>query len=163
MKYKPWTSLYGILLLWAVLLCFPTVQAQEKTVPEAEACCSSIIVSDLERSLIWYRDALGFDIGLEFKNEDRGITIANLQQGRTRLELIQIATSVHPDTLSKEPQLVQGHFKFGLRLKDFDVWMEHLKEFDPGISSRVAEDPITRNRMVVIRDPDGNRIQLYEE
>ena len=154
---------YRILLLLTVFLCNPPVYAQEKALPDAEACCSSIIVSDLERSLMWYRDALGFDIGLEFKNEDRGITIANMQQGRTRLELIQISNSVYPDSLSKGSKVLQGHFKFGLRLRNFDAWMEHLKEFDPGIPSRLVEDPISLKRMVVIRDPDGNRIQLFEE
>lgn len=137
--------------------------AQEKKLPPLQACCSAIIVNDLETSREWYSSILGFELTNDFKSEERGISIANLSQGSTRLELIEIVGSVPPDSLSKGTSRLQGIFKFGMRTGDFDVWAAHLIESDPSLQDQIVTDPVTRKRMLVIRDPDGNRIQLFEE
>ena len=139
------------------------VISQEDKNLSAKACCSAVIVEDLREAIKWYTEALNFKTVTEFRNEDRGIAIANLKLGSTRLELIEIANSLSPDSLKTKPDPVQGLFKFGLTVSAFDTWLEHLSSFVPDIKTQVVKDPLNGKRMVVIRDPDGNRIQIFED
>lgn len=150
----------------ALILAFGFAQntyGQEISLSSPEACCSAIIVRDLEQSKSWYTSVLGFVLDTEFVNEERGIAIANLKHGKMRLELIEIANSLGRDSLRTGATQIQGLFKFGMRIAEFDQWMGYLNSSIPDIASQVVTDPITQKRMVVIKDPDGNRLQLFEE
>lgn len=136
---------------------------QDLALPPLEACCGSIIVSDLGESKSWYTSVLGFELDTEFTNKERGIAIANLRSGKVRLELIAIANSLNRDSLIAGSAQLHGLFKFGMQVEKFDQWIGHLRSSVPDISSDIVTDPITQKRMVVIRDPDGNRLQLFEE
>ena len=140
-----------------------TIIAQEQILPPLQACCSAIIVNDLDTSREWYSSILGFELANNFKNEEKGISIANLSHGTTQLELIEIAGSMAPDSLLKGTTRLQGIFKFGMRIEDFDLWATYLIESDPSLKEQIVTNPVTRKRMLVMRDPDGNRIQLFEE
>lgn len=140
-----------------------SMYAQEPTLPAPEACCSSIIVQDMEQSKQWYVEAFGFETASQFKNDERGIAITNMKLGTMRLELIEIAKSMNPDSLETKTGRLQGLFKFGIRVREFDAWMDHLTALVPDISKQVVSDPVSKRRMVVIRDPDGNRLQIFEQ
>lgn len=136
---------------------------QDLKLSPPEACCSSVIVADLEQSKSWYTTVLGFELDTQFNNKERGIAIANMKHGKLRLELIKIANSLDRDSLNKGSAQLRGLFKFGMRIADFDDWIRHLSSFLPDILAQVVTDPITQKRMVVLKDPDGNRLQLFEE
>lgn len=163
MKSRPGSFFPSVTLILFLVGVIPIGFSQNNGLPPLQACCGSIIVNDLEKSVLWYTETLGFAMGAEFSDDERGIRIINLKQGKTRLELIETVSSIHPDSLETNSPLLQGHFKFGLRMNGFNSWMDHLKNYDPDIESRIVTDPATEKRMVVIRDPDGNRIQLFEE
>lgn len=152
---------YVISLLLIISSQFVLSQGVELSTPEA--CCSAIIVEDLEKATNWYAKALRFESVSQFNNAERGIAITNMKSGGIRLELIQIGTSMDPDSLNLGSARLQGFFKFGIRVTDFDSWMSHLSPIIPGIENQVVSDPVSKKRMVVIRDPEGNRIQIFED
>ena len=146
-----------------LMIVVNSLHSQQPELPAPEACCSAIIVGDLESASKWYAEALNFKAVSQFNNADRGIAIANMQQGTMRLELIEIANATKPDSMNSKNNRLQGLFKFGIRVKEFDPWIDHLNSYVPNIMSQVVTDPVTKKRMVVIRDPEGNRLQIFEE
>lgn len=58
---------------------------------------------------------------------------------------------------------LQGFFKFGLQVAQFDDWMTHLEKAGVTFHGRVVNDPVSGKRTVLIKDPDGNRIQFFEQ
>ena len=56
-----------------------------------------------------------------------------------------------------------GFFKFGMKIPDFDQWISHLTDAKAEMHGEVVIDPVSEKRMLIIKDPDGNRIQLFEK
>ena len=95
-----------------------------------------------------------------------GFEQTNLTNGAMNLELIQLQSAVSPNeaipNYSAKTRL-QGIFKIGLQVQQFDKWMAHLQKLEVRFHGGVVTDPISAKRMVIILDPDGNRIQLFEK
>lgn len=126
----------------------------------------AIIVKDIDRSISWYSSALGFEILNKNVVQDRGLSQANLKRGSAMIELIALDSAISPNELAPEgskPLRIIGLFKIGFSTPNFDEWVEQLKSFDAKIQESVVKDPNTGQRMVIIKDPDGNRIQLFEK
>ena len=68
----------------------------------------------------------------------------------------QLAEKLDPGTR------VAGVFKIGFDISDFDITIATLQEAEVQFRGDVVEDPISGKRMIIILDPDGNRIQLFE-
>ncbi len=82
------------------------------------------------------------------------------------IELIEIKFSLDPSKIiESKPKgtRVQGFFNFGFKVKEFDEWISHLEESNTLFQGEVVADPVSNKRMVIVLDPDGNRIQLFEE
>ena len=151
------------LCLYLICLFVGVLKGQELNPPEGGF--AAFIVSQMKQSKTWYQEVLGFKEINHIVNEARGVEIANLKHGEIGLELIQIKGSLSMDSLMTDlPEEIrfQGVFKFGMYISDFDEWVQHLRPFIEDLESQIVRDPITDKRMVVIRDPDGNRIQLFE-
>jgi hypothetical protein len=58
---------------------------------------------------------------------------------------------------------IDGFFKFGFLVSEFEKWVTHLEQCKVEFYGTVVADPISKKRMVLIKDPDGNRIQLFEK
>ncbi len=127
---------------------------------------SAIIVKDMTRSKSWYEKVLGFKVLTETENTERGIKIVNLENSMIQLELIELANTTSLDQvlagLPKGSRL-SGFFKFGFKVAGFDRWVAYLKETDANNLGRVVNDPVSGKRMLILKDPDGNRIQLFEK
>lgn len=48
-------------------------------------------------------------------------------------------------------------------MKKFDQWVASLQKSGVEFHGKVVGDPLTKQKMVIIKDPDGNRIQLFSE
>ncbi len=143
-----------------------SIQAQGCPPTDIQASFMAIIVHDIDLSIKWYSEKLGFELVNRADLEDRGISQANLKQTDTHLELIQTKDAVSIQTLLDGQQKgtkVEGLFKFGITIPHFDEWMKHLEEVKTEFHGDVVRDPVTSKRMIIIKDPDGNRIQLFEE
>lgn len=51
---------------------------------------------------------------------------------------------------------MQGFFKFGLTVTEFNKWVEHLKTVKVEFNGTVISDLGTNKKMVIVNDPDGN-------
>ena len=59
--------------------------------------------------------------------------------------------------------MIDGFFKIGFLVDEFDAWVNRLREAEVEIHGRVVTDKNLGKRMLIIKDPDGNRIQLFEK
>ncbi len=117
---------------------------------------SALIVNDVEVSIDWYREILGFEVVDSTISEERGLKQHNLENGASRLELIEITSAVDPPD-----GRVKGIFKIGYSVADFDSWVKRL-ESEVSLDE-IVTDPVEGKRTMVLTDLEGNRIQLFEQ
>jgi catechol 2,3-dioxygenase len=112
-------------------------------------------VKDLEQSLVFYRDLLGFkEVGRVFNG-----AAAALTSGRTHHELllIQVGDAPAPPTGRR-----LGLYHIGIKVGDsLDELCAARKELDrAGIEIGGMSDH-TVSQSLYLRDPDGNEVELY--
>jgi catechol 2,3-dioxygenase-like lactoylglutathione lyase family enzyme len=139
--------------------------AQNNAVPSLDASFFALIIEDLDTSINWYSDVLGFNLIQKNEFTESGFSQANLHQSNTSLELIQLQSAISlkenlPNYTSKTR--VHGIFKIGFTLAEFDIRIAHLKEKEVEFHGNIVRDKLSGKRMVIIKDPDGNKIQLFE-
>lgn len=155
-----------MLLTFFALISQIIAYGQPSQLPNPEAFFSAIIVSNMDTSLAWYTSNMGFEVVLENENEDYGFRQVNLRRGDLLIELLQINSALAPadviDGYTSKTKLT-GFFKFGVQVENFDGWLSHLEKSKVNFHGSVVNDPVTGQRMVIVRDPDGNRIQFFEK
>ncbi|MDY8138234.1 VOC family protein [Aquimarina sp. 2201CG5-10] len=154
-----------ILGISVLLLISITGYSQDKNLSDLKPYFTAIVVSDIDVSIQWYEDKLGFKVRNKTEVEERGLKQANLQRADAIIELIQLKSSLSPkDILKEKPRgtFINGYFKFGFAVSDFDQWIKHLSESKAEFHGSVVKDPVSGKKMIIIKDPDGNRIQLFE-
>ena len=125
-----------------------------------------MIVQDMDRSIQWYTDVFRFKVLNQTANLERGFKQANLSTGGVWIELIELQSAISQQEILKEKpkgSKISGFFKFGIKLKDFDAWISHFETYVIGIGDQIVNDPVSSKRMVILKDPDGNRCSLREE
>lgn len=108
---------------------------------------STMIVKNLEESVKFYRDILGFKEGYHVDLPNGAITIMNSEDGAS-VELIE----------STDFDL--GLYSVGADVDDLDETLAHLKEC--GYEPITPIIKTTVGRQTFILDPNGNRICLIE-
>lgn len=108
---------------------------------------STMIVKNLEESVAFYRDGLGFSEGYHVDFPDGGITIMKSPDGAC-VELIE------------SPRFQVGLYSVGTDVDNLEETVEHLKSMGCGIVGEIT--PTTVGRQVFIMDPNGIRICLIE-
>ena len=155
-------------ILWAIIIFCLSFQgyAQNNSKDDLEAYFSAIIVRDFDASIAWYTQILGFKAISNFESEENGVRQANLQNGDVLIELIELERALDPAALVPnfdKNALMVGIFKIGFRVADFDKWISHLTNEKADFVGSVIKDTTTGKRMVIITDPDGNRLQIFEK
>jgi catechol 2,3-dioxygenase-like lactoylglutathione lyase family enzyme len=128
-----------------------------------------VTVSDLDRAVEFYRDALGLDVldrftvsGAAFA-EGVGVeaatgTFAHLDASSARVELIEY----DPEGEDRETESVNqsGAKHLGLAVDDLDRFYEEL----PPEVRTLSEPQTTESgtRILFVRDPEGNLVELIE-
>lgn len=112
-------------------------------------------VKDLERSLAFYRDLLGFrEVGRIF-----GGQVAALTSGRTHHELLLIQVGDAPPPPSgRRRGLYHIGIKIGDSLDELRTAKRELEETGIGISGMSDH---TVSQSLYLQDPDGNEVELY--
>lgn len=140
--------------------------AQNDSIPDLEAYFSAMIVSDLDSSINWYSNILGFEIVNKVESKERRFKQSNLKKGNALIELIELDNAVYPEDVvpnyNNKTRIV-GFFKTGFLVSDFDKWIDHLTNEKVDFHGNIVMDDSTGKRMVIIIDPDGNRIQIFEK
>ena len=141
------------------------LKSQSDALPELASSFTALIVENIDSSVAWYERNLGFELYKININEERGFAQANLERSGSRLELIEIKGSPSIKDIQiiiPDVNRLQGIFKFGFDVEGFDHWISHLQSSGVQFSGDVVNDPVSDKRMVIILDPDGNRVQLFE-
>ena len=112
-------------------------------------------VEDLERSLGFYRDLLGFrEVGRAF-----GGAAAALTGGRTHHELLLIEVGAAPEP-PKGRRL--GLYDIGIKVGDsLDALREARRELEAAGVAISGMSDHTVSQSVYLADPDGNEVELY--
>lgn len=108
---------------------------------------STMIVKNLEESVKFYRDALGFSEGYHVDLPGGGITIMQ-SPGGACVELIE------------SPQFEVGLYSIGTDVDNLDEAIEHIKNLGYTIIGKVASTTV--GRQIFAMDPNGVRICLIE-
>ena len=151
----------GFVVLFALFLLFGCQNEKQENFSFI-----AIVAEDFDRSLNWYRDNLGFELINKSENAERQLKQANLALNDIRLEIIEIGSAIHPSSLLENNQnrvIFKGIFKAGFSIDKFDETVSVWQDNGIVTKDQVVTDPISDRRMVILRDPDGNRIQIFEK
>ena len=121
----------------------------------ANTLSASLTVSDLQKSLVWYRDVLGFTVAREFEREGTLFAVS-LRAGAVPLLITQ-------DTGAKGSDRVKGE-GFSLQL----TTDQNIDEMATRIQARggtLDSEPVDGwgARVFRLRDPDGFRLVISSE
>lgn len=112
-------------------------------------------VRDLERSLAFYRDLLGFqEVGRIFQG-----AAAALTSGRTHHELLLIQVGDAPGPASGRRR---GLYHIGIKIGDgLDALRVAKQELEQASVPIDGMSDHTVSQSLYLRDPDGNEVELY--
>jgi catechol 2,3-dioxygenase len=112
-------------------------------------------VKDLERSLVFYRDLVGFqEVGRIFNG-----MAAALTSGRTHHELLLIQVGDAPGPSSGRRR---GFYHVGIKVGDsLDELRQAKRELEQAGVSIDAMSDHTVSQSLYLKDPDGNEVELY--
>jgi catechol 2,3-dioxygenase len=112
-------------------------------------------VKDLERSLGFYRDLLGFrEVGRIFNG-----MAAALTSGRTHHELLLIQVGDAPGPSSGRRR---GLYHIGIKVGDsLDELRAAKRELETAGSAIDGMSDHTVSQSLYLKDPDGNEVELY--
>jgi catechol 2,3-dioxygenase-like lactoylglutathione lyase family enzyme len=122
----------------------------------------TISASDVQRSLAFYRDLLGFSsAGRLYYHNDTGLAIDFLDVGNGHiLEVFSFAAPSKPSEWLPD-DLQTGLRHFGFRVKDVDATTARLK--DAGVPFTLDPlDAMGGVRIAFFKDPDGTLLEIVE-
>ena len=126
----------------------------------------AIIVKNLDESIKWYQTVLDLEISNTSESKLRGIKQANLKSSIVWIELIEIKEVINQSDILAEagPQSkITGFFKIGFQVEDFDLFLKLVEENELKVNGKVVRDSQSDKRMIILHDPDGNRVQFFEK
>ncbi len=140
--------------------------SQGNKLPDPEPYFAAIIVANIDTSIDWYSNILGFKILNRLDLKERGFKQANLKRGNILIELIETNSTIYPkDILVNQSNKTRmaGFFKLGFRIPEFTRWMDFLTKSKVKFQGTAVKDKVSGKKTILILDPDGNRIQLFEK
>ena len=117
----------------------------------------AIKVTDLDRSLDFYRDRLGFPEMLRLKNDDGSTWLVYLRI--TDDHYLEIFPGAENDRAPGWNANGVNHLCF--TIEDLDATTGRIKAAGIALTSEIKQG-LESNRQAWIEDPDGNRIELME-
>jgi catechol 2,3-dioxygenase-like lactoylglutathione lyase family enzyme len=124
-----------------------------------------ISVANLDESIAWYRDILGFE---EVTRMEQGVTedkmsIGHIRRGNCYIELFQVEGSKPLPEYRRDPNAdftVQGLKHFALQVSDVHAALKELKAKGVEVAFGPIDTPGVN--FVFIRDNSGNAFELIE-
>lgn len=109
---------------------------------------ATMIVKDMDESIKFYRDVMGFEIDSQYDLGPAGEITLLKGEGETMVEII------------KNPVDEPGLFSIGMDVEDIDATIKDLKS--KGAKVTMEPIPITVGHLAFIEDPNGVRIALIQ-
>jgi len=130
-------------------------------------------VTDIERSIVFYRDLLGFTElsraemagkAVDQLNQMEGVKVKTcfLERDGARIELIEFASPGPEGERVPRPMNHLGITHLAFRVSDFDAVCERFEAAGGVIIEETRLDMRGPTRVVMASDPDGVRIELLE-
>jgi catechol 2,3-dioxygenase-like lactoylglutathione lyase family enzyme len=141
----------------------PSTASTSSPLMTATGAFFALSVADINASAKWYSEKLGLKVAMQAPKQDKAAVIV-LEGGGLIVELIQ-----HDDALPlskaapavKGNLLIQGIFKAGVIVEDFDKTVAMLKERKVEIAFGPFPAKANQRANVIIRDNAGNFIQFF--
>ncbi|MDO1559609.1 VOC family protein [Brevundimonas sp. 2R-24] len=159
--------LHSLVLAAALALAPAAVaRADESTSPvQVRGSFFALQVADVEASVAWWRDVFGLSLAMSPPTRN-GVTMRLMEGDGLMVELIQDDSArplrdLIPGGRERQgPIWVHGVFKGGIIVDDFDGVIARLRE--RGADIAIGPFPATREQRAnaVIRDNEGNYIQV---
>jgi catechol 2,3-dioxygenase-like lactoylglutathione lyase family enzyme len=113
------------------------------------------LVVDVDRSIAFYTGLLGFQL-----EQQMGPAFAHVSRGDLTLWLSGPASSAARLMPDGRAPLPGGWNRLVLEVDDLDARVTALREAGVGFRNEVISGP--GGRQIVVEDPDGNPIELFE-
>ena len=136
---------------------------------------TAIGVTDMERSLAFYRDILGFEVLIDYKGTwpgeavivgesiEQRLVMLGHPNGGARIELIENLSPVKSKPVPPEKRWGDiGVMEAALEVKDIGKVYKELSDKGVSFMCPISCMPETKIRYVFLRDPDDSEIGLYE-
>lgn len=132
-------------------------------IPEINFCHAAISVGNLEESIAWYCDCLGFELVSQEYVPPVGATVATLRRGAVELEIFY-----HPGAAPMtEERMDPNRDPHTQGVKHFCLGTDRLEELvnqlrDKGVEIVVGPVKLGKNTLYYIHDNSGNPIELMQ-
>ena len=113
----------------------------------------AILVDDVDEAATWYRTVFGLDELDRKTADDSSWQIVNLRNENLFVELIR-------DNRSQKVERAQGFFKVGFQVPNVEAVADYVARV-MGERPRIVDDIVLRIRILQLKDPAGNTIQLH--
>jgi catechol 2,3-dioxygenase-like lactoylglutathione lyase family enzyme len=121
----------------------------------------AITVADLDQTLRFYRDVLGFPVlGQFFFNDERGFTITYVQAGTSVLEFFSFSSPTIPSHGDGDETML-GLQRIGFEVDNVDAAADYLNAADV-VCIEQPNDAPGNIRTALVAGPDGNTLELIE-
>jgi hypothetical protein len=122
----------------------------------------ALSVPDARVAADWYARAFGVKPLHEIKPASGEAHILILGSDTLLIEIMQLREARSPGpAVIENRHLTHGIVKVGLYVKDLDAAVEHLRNMNAKFDTQIVEDRGLDMRFVLVRDPDGNCVQLF--
>ena len=112
---------------------------------------TTIIVSDIEKSIQFYEEVAGLTIRNKFSAGSKTLAFLSDKDGDTQIELIQ----------DENEKIYSGSgISIGLEVENVEEYMEKLNLMGYQTTDIISPNPKTK--FFYVNDPDGLKIQLIE-
>jgi lactoylglutathione lyase len=122
----------------------------------AREMTASLTVKDLQKSLAWYRDIVGFTVDREIERDGKLRAVA-VRAGTVRILLNQDDGAKGMDRVKGEPSSLQL-----ITTQSVDDIARHIKDFGGSLDTEPADMPWGA-RVFRVRDPDGFKFAISTE
>lgn len=114
------------------------------------------LVTDVDRSVAFYVDHLGFTLG-----QQMGVAFARVERGDDLVLWLSgpASSAARPMPDGRRPE-TGGWNRFVLEVEGLDALVAELRGAGVGFRNEIISGP--GGRQIVIDDPDGNPIELFE-
>ena len=122
----------------------------------------ALSVPDARASADWYAHAFGVQLLHEIEPADGAAHILILGSDALLIEIMQLRAAKSPGAaVIGSRHLTHGIVKIGLYVKDLDAAVAHLRKMNVRFDTDIIEDEKLGMRFVLVKDPDGNLVQLF--
>jgi catechol 2,3-dioxygenase-like lactoylglutathione lyase family enzyme len=127
---------------------------------------TALTVKNIDSSIHWYSSALELRLRNRVDNAERGFKQAILVNDGIMIELVELAKGIAPDSVLarySRGSNFQGFTKFGLAVPDIEKLFKQLSSAGIKLHGKMVTDPIDQKKTFLVKDPDGNLIQFFEQ